>query len=166
MPRDTDYDDDYQDDDDRDDRGDRSGDKPGWRRRLEKKAQRADDLARENAFLKAGVNPDDPKAKWLVKGYDGELTPEAIKAAASEAGILGGATEEPAKEEPKDDIPSEEKDAHERMSDTAEGQASGGERDFHAEMNAAKTPEELHRIAREAGVRFAAGTYTPSADEL
>lgn len=146
---DFDNDNDQQDDD-------QTGDKPNWRRQLERKAAKADALARENAFLKAGVNPDDPKAKWLVKGYDGDLTPEAIKTAALEAGVLKAETGEA-----RDEIPDEEKQAHERLADTTRGAGSGGERDFHAEMMAAETPAELDRIAREAGVRFADGAYTP-----
>lgn len=53
-------------------------------------AARVPDLERKLAFYEAGINPDDPAAKWLVKGYDGELTKEAIAAAAAEAGIGQG----------------------------------------------------------------------------
>lgn len=45
-------------------------------------------IARENAFLKAGINPDDKQLGYFVRGYDGDLNPEAIKAAATEAGFL------------------------------------------------------------------------------
>ena len=43
---------------------------------------------RELAFVKAGIDPSSPQAKYFVKGYDGELTPEAIKAAAEEAQLI------------------------------------------------------------------------------
>lgn len=46
------------------------------------------DAKRELAFAKAGIDPSDPKMKYFVKGYDGELTPSAVKAAAAEAGFL------------------------------------------------------------------------------
>lgn len=39
-------------------------------------------LAKENAFLKAGVDLEDPVAKMLFNSYDGELDTEAVKAAA------------------------------------------------------------------------------------
>lgn len=55
-------------------------------------AAEAATLRRELAFRRAGVDPDDPKAKYFVKGYDGELTAEAIKAEADAAGIGGAAT--------------------------------------------------------------------------
>ena len=43
---------------------------------------------RELAFVKAGIDPASPQAKYFVKGYDGELTPEAIRAAAEEAQLI------------------------------------------------------------------------------
>ena len=46
------------------------------------------DLRRELAFTKAGINPDDPKMRYFVRGYDGEMTAEAVRQAALEAGFL------------------------------------------------------------------------------
>jgi len=43
---------------------------------------------RELAFLKAGVPVDNPMAKYFVKGYDGEINSDAIRAAAQEAGLI------------------------------------------------------------------------------
>lgn len=46
-------------------------------------------IKRENAFIKAGINPDtDPKLKYFMSGYDGEITAEAIRSAAETAGFL------------------------------------------------------------------------------
>lgn len=56
--------------------------------RLEAKARNADQLARENAFLKAGVSVEDPKLSYFLRGYDGELTAEAIRAEAVAAGFM------------------------------------------------------------------------------
>lgn len=55
---------------------------------LRKQVAELSDLKRELAFTKAGINPDDPKAKWFVKGYDGDLDPDAIKLAAVEAQLI------------------------------------------------------------------------------
>ena len=58
--------------------------------RQQQKAAKA--LERENAFLKAGINPDDkdnPMVGYFAKGYDGPLEADAIKAAATAAGIIG-----------------------------------------------------------------------------
>lgn len=43
---------------------------------------------RELAFVKAGIDPASPQAKYFVKGYDGEMTPEAIRSAAAEAQLI------------------------------------------------------------------------------
>ena len=43
---------------------------------------------RELAFAKAGLPLDDPRMRYFVKGYDGEMTAEAIREAALEAGFL------------------------------------------------------------------------------
>jgi hypothetical protein len=46
------------------------------------------DLKRELAFSKAGLPMNDPKMSYFVKGYDGDMTAEAIRQAALEAGFL------------------------------------------------------------------------------
>lgn len=43
---------------------------------------------RELAFVRAGIDPASPQAKYFVKGYDGELTSEAIREAAAEAQLI------------------------------------------------------------------------------
>jgi hypothetical protein len=43
---------------------------------------------RELAFVKAGIDPASPQAKYFVKGYDGELSSDAIRAAAEEAQLI------------------------------------------------------------------------------
>ncbi len=62
---------------------------------LRAKARKADGferenitLKRENAFLRSGLPLDDPRMAYFVKGYEGELEPEAIKAAALAAGFI------------------------------------------------------------------------------
>lgn len=50
--------------------------------------QELNDLRRELAFARAGISLDDPKMKYFVKGYDGEMTADAVKQAALEAGFL------------------------------------------------------------------------------
>ena len=44
--------------------------------------------SREMNFVKAGIQTDDPRFKYFLKGYDGELTPEAIRRAAEEAQLI------------------------------------------------------------------------------
>ena len=62
--------------------------------RREQKARTAAEKAaaeakRELAFVRAGLDTSkDPRLTYFVKGYDGEVTPEAIRAAAQEAGFI------------------------------------------------------------------------------
>lgn len=49
-------------------------------------------IQKERAFEKAGIDPDDPKASYFVKGYEGDLTAEAVKAEAVKVGILAAET--------------------------------------------------------------------------
>ena len=65
----------------------------------EAKAKEAEAAQRELAFVKAGVDPDSAAAKYFVKGYDGELTPEAIRAAAEEANLVSSEKKEAAGEQ-------------------------------------------------------------------
>lgn len=48
----------------------------------------ADQLRRENAMLKAGVDLESPVGKMFARAYDGELDPEMIKTGATEVGAL------------------------------------------------------------------------------
>jgi len=64
---------------------------------LRDKAKAADGLASEKsqlerkvAILEAGVNTTSPVGAMFLKSYEGELTPEAIKAAAAEVGLVEG----------------------------------------------------------------------------
>lgn len=51
--------------------------------------QERDSARRELAFMRAGIDPErDPKLAFFVKGYEGDLTPEAIRKAAVEVGFL------------------------------------------------------------------------------
>jgi ribosomal protein L12E/L44/L45/RPP1/RPP2 len=43
---------------------------------------------RELAFSRAGIQLDDPRMKYFVKGYEGELDSDSIKSAAVESGFL------------------------------------------------------------------------------
>lgn len=68
-----------------------AGDIKSLRRAANGKKKLEQELAnakRELAFIKAGINPDDPKMRYFVKGYEGDLTSEAVRAAALEAGFL------------------------------------------------------------------------------
>lgn len=66
-----------------------------WRRKIEKENRdlrkqvaEAQAAQKELAFVKAGIDLNSPMSKYFIKGYEGELTPEAIKQAAEEAQLI------------------------------------------------------------------------------
>jgi ribosomal protein L12E/L44/L45/RPP1/RPP2 len=62
---------------------------------LEGDTVRAATAERQLTMIKAGVKVDDPKAKYFVSGYAGEMTADAVKAAAVEAGLVEAAPAAP-----------------------------------------------------------------------
>jgi hypothetical protein len=97
---------------------------------LREEAATGKQATRALEFAKAGVSLDDPKAKWFLKGYDGDLTAEAIKTAAVEAGLIEATT-------PADDIPAEEKAAHARQTAVQVGGATPGSHGIDEQIAAA-----------------------------
>ena len=104
---------------------------------------RANAAERKALFFEAGLDPTDPRAKYFVKGYDGEMTVDEIKAEASEAGLIGDF-------KPADTIPAEEKAALSRVDETAKSAESADE-DFASKIALAASEEEVLAILRESG---------------
>lgn len=57
-------------------------------REYRKAIAEAEAARKELAFVKAGIDLASPMAKYFVKGYDGELSPDAIRLAAEEAQLI------------------------------------------------------------------------------
>lgn len=108
-------------------------------KRLEAKANRNPVLERENAFLKAGMPVEDPKLSYFIKGYDGPLTPDAIRAEAVAAGFMTA----PAPTEAEQQIATTAA-AAQRVADAA---ATAGNPD----TGSASTREQEYRQARAEG---------------
>ena len=99
------------------------------------KAERAASQ-RDAAFREAGVDPADPKAKYFVKAYDGELSAEAIKAEAVAAGLVAPAA-------PRVD-PQVAAETQQILSAVgAPPSAGGSDAAFDAAFAAARTPDEI-----------------------
>lgn len=110
------------------------------------RATQAELLQRELMFLKAGVNPDEAKAKWFVKGYDGELTLEAIKSAATEAQILGATASAPT---PPD---RQQLAAHQQIAQaSASASSPDAEAAYEAALRGARSPQDVVNISRQYG---------------
>lgn len=125
------------------------------RRAKENTEKERDAAVREAAFLRAGIDPDDPKMTYFVKGYDGEVTKEAIVKAATDAGFLAG-------EAPPD--PTADPDnaaalaASQRAAAMSIGAAPPEILDAEAKLNAAYVEggtEKMLEVAAELGIPFA-----------
>jgi len=57
-------------------------------REAEKQLAASAEVQKKLAFVEAGIPLDSPMSKYFIKGYDGELTPEAIREAAQEAQLI------------------------------------------------------------------------------
>lgn len=108
---------------------------------LKAKADQAAAAERELAFVKAGLDPNAPMAKYFMKAYDGDLNPEAIKAAAQEAQLIA------------DRKPVEVQDAAawDRTNQAAAGNTAGEPPvDYAAKIAEANSPAELEKWLSEA----------------
>jgi hypothetical protein len=108
---------------------------------FEAKAKEAEAATRELAFVKAGVDPDSAAAKYFVKGYDGELTAEAIRAAAEEASLIPSQKKEVAAEQ----------QAWNRVAQASRaGETSDAPVDYVQRFNNAKSAEEVMALMAQA----------------
>lgn len=132
-------------------------------RALEEKARKAGELEtelaelkRRGAFSEAGINPADPKTKYFVKGYDGELTPEAIRAEAEAAGLFAPPPTEQ-RQQTQDSPTPQEMAAHARMAAASEGSAGNKPIDLIEAFGprGSKKPDEIMSMVRAAGRRTA-----------
>jgi len=121
-----------------------------WVRDLEKRAKDADKIRaeaesakRELALLKAGINLDTPQGKLFAKAYDGEFTVDAVKAAATEYGVLDAPTTQ---------VPADEFAAMNRIASAAAGGQVHDPVDYVSEISAAETPDQVLQVLAKAGV--------------
>jgi len=99
----------------------------------------AEAIKREFAFVKAGVPMDSPMAKYFVKGYDGEFTPEAIRAAAEEANLI------------QDTRSVQEQEAWSRVSKAQRaGETSEPVADWNTRLSLARNQDEVMQILAQA----------------
>lgn len=135
---------------------------PQWRKNLERKAKEADAAKaeaqaakRELALLKAGIDLESPTGKLFAKAYDGEASVDAIKAAATEYGLIG--TESAPAAAPAQAAPSVSNDelaAHQRIAQTSAGANSAGQYDARDAVANAQSAEEVLAILQKEGVEI------------
>jgi hypothetical protein len=108
---------------------------------LKARADEASAAARELAFVKAGVDPNLPISKYFMKGYDGDLTADAIREAAIEAQIVKDAQAEQVKSEAQ---------TWDRSTQMAADSSSEAPVDFVTRISQAKTQAEVDQLLAEA----------------
>lgn len=104
----------------------------------------AEAAKRELAFVKAGIDLSAPVTKYFVKGYDGELSPEAIRQAAVEAQLISPPEPSPLVEEAQ---------AWNRTAKIAAGsQTAQPPIDWNRRLQEARNPQEVDAILAEARI--------------
>jgi hypothetical protein len=105
----------------------------------EAKVKEFEGAARELNFVKAGVNTSDPGAKYFVKGYDGDLSPEAIRVAAQEANLIPVSNGEK--------VQASEQQAWSRVNNASrEGEKFEPVTDWNEKMANAKNEQEVNQL--------------------
>lgn len=102
-----------------------------------------DAAQRQLAFAKAKIDVTDPRMGYFIKGYEGDLEPEKIRAAALEAGFLNT-------QQPQSQVPATELDGHQQMGQAASGGSSKPE-DLTEKIRNAQSQEEVMAIMTAAG---------------
>ena len=139
--------------------------KPNWRRELETRAKEAEQKAadlelelssiqRRDTFRSAGLDPDDARVKYFVKGYEGELDAEAIRQEAMAAGFLG----EDSPQIAQNSILDSTLRAEQRILVAGEGGDPVSQADLEARIKATTSEEELRGLLESEGILWGAAT--------
>lgn len=134
---------------------------PQWRKNLERKAKEAETAKaeaqaakRELALLKAGIDLESPTGKLFAKAYDGEASVDAIKAAATEYGLIGTESAPAAPAQAAPSVSNDELAAHQRIAQTSAGANSAGQYDARDAVNSAESVEEVLAILQKEGIEI------------
>jgi len=138
--------------------------KPNWRRDLETRAKEAEQKAatlelelsfiqRRDTFRSAGLDPDDARVKYFVKGYEGELDADAIRQEAEAAGFLGAETSV-AQNSALNNMLS----AEQRILIAGEGGDPVSSPDLDSQIKATNNEDELRALLESNGILWGAAT--------
>lgn len=121
-------------------------------RALREKARAADEaqsrlaeLERKVLFSEAGIDLSSKSAQYFAKGYEGEMSVDAIKAEAQEVGLFR-------KEQTRTQVPQEEMQMHRQMNSTTAGGDDPSTEDYAALIAGASSAQEVLEIATRFGV--------------
>jgi len=139
--------------------------KPNWRREMETRLKdaearasdaedRASSYERRDTFRSAGLDPDDARVKYFVKGYEGELDAEAIRQEAEAAGFLGVDSPQMAQSSEFNDMLS----AEQRIQIAGEGGDPVLPPDLDSRIKATNNEDELRALLESNGILWGAAT--------
>ena len=139
--------------------------KPNWRREMETRLKdaearasdaedRASSYERRDTFRSAGLDPDDARVKYFVKGYEGELDAEAIRQEATAAGFLGVDSPQMAQSSEFNDMLSTEQ----RIQIAGEGGDPVLPPDLDSQIKATNNEDELRALLESNGILWGAAT--------
>lgn len=103
------------------------------------KAAEGEGAQRKLAFIEAGINVNSPTGKLFAKAYDGDISADAVLAAATEYGLVG--------EPPKVNVDSGEQKAWMQAAQShSSGAPAPSSSDVSAAIRKARNPQELQAI--------------------
>ena len=114
--------------------------------------ERLSGYERRDTFRTAGLDLDDARVKYFVKGYEGELDAEAIRQEAMSAGFLGENSPPVQAEAMIQDAV----EAEQRIQAAGEGGDPVSPTDLEAQIRATKDPDELRRLMESQGILWGA----------
>ena len=115
-------------------------------------AANAEQLRRENALLRNGIDVSSPLTELFVDGYKGEWTPDAVAEAAEKYGLPKAGVKQEIQEQANQQQQQQRQQDQEAFGRLGEA-AAGSERApaTNVDYSSAKTPQELAQMVREAG---------------
>jgi len=128
---------------------------PNWRRDLEARAKAGDEAVsklasyeRRDVFRDAGLDPSNKAIQYFIKGYDGDLTVDAIRDEAAAAGF-GQETSAPPQADPQ-------MGAEGRMADAADDAGPVADLELNELIAQTTNAEELQTLMESRGYLFSA----------
>ena len=139
--------------------------KPNWRRELEARAARADELEaqiqqmqRKEVFRDAGLDPSNKMTEYFMKGYEGELSVEAIQAEAQSAGLSNVVSQANTSMVEQQAQFAEQVEAERRIAEAGDDAGPVADPQFESLIRQTKNVDELRQLWEANGGTFNAMT--------
>ena len=139
--------------------------KPNWRRELEARAARADELEaqiqqmqRKEVFRDAGLDPSNRMTEYFMKGYEGELTVEAIQAEAANTGLTNLVAQTDTSNSEQQAQFAQQVEAERRIAEASDDAGPVADPQFESLIRQTKNADELRQLWEANGGTFNAMT--------